>query len=151
MNSPMIISGPGVVGDNEIIHDFVTIMDLAPTFYELAKTSYPKRFKGKEVYPLKGTSLLPKLQGGASPVHGPDYVFGFEHRNLAMLRKGDWKILNLKRPLQKNNFKLYNLGNDLAEQYDLKETETEKYRELLNEWDLFASEIRLQVPTPVPD
>ena len=151
MNAPMIISGPGVVRDNEIIHDFTTIMDLAPTFYELAKTTYPKRFLGKEVYPLKGTSMLSRLQGGLSPVHGPDYVFGFEHRNMAMLRKGDWKILNLQRPLQKKNFKLYNLKSDLAEQQDLRDEEKEKYKELLNEWDLFASEIRLQVPTPVPD
>ena len=95
--------------------------------------------------------MLSRLQGGLSPVHGPDYVFGFEHRNMAMLRKGDWKILNLQRPLQKKNFKLYNLKSDLAEQQDLRDEEKEKYKELLNEWDHFASEIRLQVPTPVPD
>lgn len=151
MIAPMIISGPGLAHKNKMIHDFTTVMDLAPTFYELAKTTYPKRFMGKEVYPLKGTSLLPRLQGSPSPVHGPDYVFGFEHRNLAMLRKGDWKILNLQRPLQKKNFKLYNLKRDLAEQQDLRDEEKEKYRELLSEWDLFASEIRLQVPTPLPD
>ena len=65
-----------------------------------------------------------------------------------MLRKGDWKITNLNKPLDKKNFKLYKLSNDLAEQHDLKEIESNKYHELLNEWDKFAREIKVQVPTP---
>lgn len=150
MNSPMIISGPGIEVQDKFNHEFITIMDLAPTFYDIAKTSYPLRFLGREIYPLKGASLLPLAKGNTYPVHGPSYVFGFEHRNYAMLRKGDWKITNLSKPLDKNNFKLYKLSNDLAEQHDLKEIESNKYRELLNEWDKFAREIKVQVPTPSP-
>ena len=148
MNSPMIISGPGIEGQDKFNHEFITIMDLAPTFYDIAKTSYPLRFLGREIYPLKGASLLPLATGSTFPVHGPSYVFGFEHRNYAMLRKGDWKITNLNKPLDKKNFKLYNLSNDLAEQHDLKDIEGNKYHELLNEWDKFAREIKVQVPTP---
>ena len=148
MNSPMIISGPGIVVQDKFNHEFITIMDLAPTFYDVAKTSYPLRFLGREIYPLKGASFLPLAMGSSYPVHGPSYVFGFEHRNYAMLRKGDWKITNLNKPLDKKNFKLYKLSNDLAEQHDLKEIESNKYHELLNEWDKFAREIKVQIPTP---
>jgi len=150
MNAPMIISGPGIDPKNTINHEFITIMDLAPTFYEVAKTSYPKRFLGSLTYPLKGSSLLPTIMGGTDPVHGPDYVFGFEHRNYAMLRKGSWKITNLDGRLDKKNFKLYDLSKDLAEQHDLKEVEKSKFDELLSEWDKFAEEIKVQVPVPAP-
>ena len=68
-----------------------------------------------------------------------------------MLRKGDWKITNPNKPLDKKNFKLYNLSNDFAEQHALREIESNKYDELLNEWHKFAQEIRVQVPTPSSD
>jgi arylsulfatase len=67
-----------------------------------------------------------------------------------MLRKGSWKITNLDGRLDKKNFKLYDLSNDLAEQHDLKEIEKSKFDELISEWDKFADEIKVQVPTPAP-
>ena len=57
-----------------------------------------------------------------------------EHYGNAMLRKGNWKITNFKRPFVIENFALYNISNDLGEQINLKETEEEKYEEMLNEW-----------------
>jgi arylsulfatase len=146
MRAPLIISGPGVSRKDEISHDFLSIMDLAPTFYELAGTSYPESYKGKTVYPLKGKSLLPFLSGKATGIHSPEYVFGMEHYGHAMIRKGDWKITNIRSPLQEENFRLFQVSEDQAEMHDLKDLEPEKYRELLNEWRKYSSEISLQLP-----
>jgi len=146
--APMIITGPTIKRSNEIHDEFVTLMDIAPTFYEVAQAMYPDEFEGNKIYPLKGKSLIPYVTGKSDQVHSSEYVFGLEHDNLAMIRKGDWKITNIARPFLEGNFKLYNLSQDLAELHDLKETEPEKYKELLEEWRKFSNEIKVQIPPP---
>ena len=146
--APMIISGPAIEEGGIIHHGLVTLMDVAPTFYEVAKAEYPETHNNKNLYPLKGNSIMPLATGIADKVHDDDYVFGLEHRNRAMIRKGDWKITNTTRPFDTANFELYNLSNDLAELNNLKESEPEKYQELLLEWTKFSEEIKVQVPTP---
>lgn len=143
MLAPMIISGPGVTKRNEICHHFLTLMDLAPTFYEVAQTKYPETYKGREVYPLKGQSLLPFLSGQTEEIHKSDYSFGLEHAGQAMLRKGDWKITNIQTPFREENFKLFNVSSDIAEIHDLRDAEPEKYEELLFEWRKFSTDSRL--------
>jgi len=148
MNTPMIISGPGIDGKNTIENAFLTLMDLAPTFYEMAGATYPKTFNNKEVYPLKGNTIFPFISGKANSIHHDSYIFGLEHGNRAMLRKGVWKITNIEKPFLPDNFKLYNLSNDLAELHDLKDQEKEKYKEMREEWEKFSKQIKLQVPVP---
>jgi len=146
INTPMIITGQNIERKNEICDGFVTVMDIAPTFYEVAHTTYPEKFEDHDLFPLKGNSLIPILSGQTNQIHTSDYVFGLEHNNLAMIRKGDWKITNVTIPFREENFKLYNLSQDLAENHDLKETEPEKYRELVEEWEKFSKEIKVQIP-----
>ena len=148
INAPMIIAGPNIERNNEIHDDFVTLMDIAPTFYDVAQVTYPEKFEENEIYPLKGNSLIPFLSGETNQIHSSEYVFGLEHNNLAMIRKGDWKITNIKKPFLEENFKLYNISQDLAELYDLKESEPEKYKELLEEWRKFSNEVKVQIPPP---
>ena len=138
-----MVESPGIHKQNEIHHGFTTLMDLAPTFYELAEVTYPEKYNEKPVYPLRGTSLMPFLSNTSKEIHASDYVFGLEHYGNAMLRKGNWKITNFVQPFTFENFSLYNLSNDLGEQNDLKETEPEKYAEMLSEWSKFSNEIKL--------
>ncbi len=151
MTAAMILSGPGVERNNEIHHGFVSLMDIAPTFYEVANVKYPEIYESHKLYPLRGSSLMPLAQGKVDEVHSSEYVFGLEHRNWAMIRKGNWKITNIRRPFLPENFELYDLSKDLGEQNDLKESEPEKYKELLGEWAKFSAEIKVQVPTPTED
>lgn len=146
--APMIITGPGIKGKNEIHDGFLTLIDIAPTFYEIAGAKYPEKFEGNDIYPLKGNSLMPFVSGKTDQIHTSEYVFGLEHDNLAMIIKGDWKITNITRPFFEENFKLYNLSQDLAELHDLKESEPEKYNELLEEWRKFSNEVNVQIPPP---
>jgi len=146
INAPMIISGSNIKNENEIHHGLVTVMDLAPTFYDVAQISYPKTFENHEVYPLKGNSLMPYILGKTNEIHAPDYVFGMEHNGYAMIRKGDWKITNTIKPFSEKHFELYNLSNDLAEKHTLKLSEPDKYAEMLMEWYKFSKEIKVQLP-----
>jgi len=146
--APMIITGPGIERKNEIHHEFLTLMDIAPTFYEVAKVIYPEKYEGNDLYPLKGKSLLPFVSKKKNEIHTAEYAFGLEHGNFAMIRKGNWKITNIKHPFIMENFELYNLSEDLAELQDLKDLEPEKYQEMLKEWDEFAGAIKVQIPVP---
>ena len=146
--APMIISGYGVKRKNEIFEGFVTLMDIAPSFYQAAGTEYPTTFRNKKIYPLKGKSFMDLVSGRSDGLHDRDYVFGLEHRGRATLMKGNWKIVNNNPPFEPENFKLYNIINDLAEINDVKEQEKNKYQELMKEWIKFSNEIRVQFPSP---
>lgn len=148
INTTMIISGPNVDRKNEIHHGFTSILDLAPTFYDVANVTYPEAYKGNKIYPLKGNTLIPFVSGKANEIHDSEYVFAMEHYGHAMLRKGNWKITNFVRPFALENFALYDLSNDIGEQTDLKESEEEKYEEMLKEWMKFSNEVKIQTPTP---
>ncbi len=148
MVAPLIVKGPGVRRINEIHDGFLTLVDLAPTFYQVAGARYPARFLGRQTYPLKGRSLVPFLEGSTKRIHDDDYVFALEHFNAAMVRKGQWKITNTERPLDKNNFKLYDMSKDLGEQFDLKEKQPQIFEDLLAEWEAYAKEVRVLVPPP---
>ena len=146
--APMIMAGKGVMRNNEICHSLTTLMDIAPTFYELAEVSYPDRMNGKVLYPLKGASILPYASNTTDQIHNDEYVFALEHSSRAMLRKGKWKITNLERPFDVGNFKLYDLSEDLAENESLNDKYPDKLQELLKDWENFAREIRVQFPPP---
>ena len=148
INTTMVISGPNVKRENEIHHGFTSLLDLAPTFYDVANITYPESYKENKVYPLKGSSLIPFVSEKTNEIHDSEYVFAIEHYGNAMLRKGKWKITNFTKPFKVENFGLYNLSKDIAEQNDLKVTEPEKFKELLNEWDMFSKEIKIQTPPP---
>ena len=132
----------------KVHHGFASILDLAPTFYELAKVSYPQTYQGDTIYPLKGSSLFPFVSGKTDKIHDSTYVFALEHYGNAMLRKGNWKITNFKKPFEIENFALYDLSKDMGEQTDLKESNKEKYEELLMEWRKFSEEVKIQTPPP---
>jgi len=145
--SPIIMSGYGVNRKNEISNDFVTLLDIAPTFYEFASVNYPNQLE----YPLLGVSLKKYLNGIEDQIHDDDYVFGFEHSGYAFIKKGNWKLVNYNSPFEIGNFKLYNVTTDISESRDLKINQIEKYHELLNEWKKFSNENQIIIPTPYTD
>jgi len=148
INTPLIVGGAMVNRTNVIHHGLATVMDLAPTFYEMANVSYPDQYMGRKVYPLKGSSMLPFVSGKADTIHSTNYVFGLEHAGNAMVRKGYWKITNFIRPFNQANFALYNLNDDIGEQNDVKAQYPEVYKELMGEWESFVEEVKIQHPTP---
>ena len=147
-NTTLIVSHPDIQGQNTIHHGFVSLLDLAPTFYQAGGIEYPDTFRGEEVYPLRGASMLPLLTGRTDQVHDDEYVFAVEHAGNAMVRKGDWKIVNHQKPFAPEHFELYYLPDDPGEQTDLRHQEPEKYRELLREWDAYVEETGVQIPPP---
>lgn len=146
VSAPLIMSGPNITGNGTISHEYVTVMDIAPTLLELAGATYPEKFEGNSVLPMRGESMLPWLQDQREFVHDENYVTHHEHRLRFYVRKGEWKLVSYERPLVEENFQLFNLSTDLAESRDLKSEFPEKYQELLAEWYKYKEEAHIIIP-----
>ena len=129
--APMIIAGPGVANNGAITSTYVTVMDLAPTFLEIAGAKYPD---DGSVQPMLGESMRSFLTGEADAVHSEDYVSTLYHAGRAYLRRGDWKISNLEPPFNEDDFELFNLSADPGETNNLAKSHAEEYEELLKIW-----------------
>ena len=141
MASPFIIVGKGIPTSTKVRNDFFCIQDIAPTFLDIAGTTYPNEWKGKAIVPQRGVSILPYVQQHSPKVHNEDFIFAIEHRRTGFLRKGDWKITNQADAANNELFKLFNLKNDFSEQEDLAKEEPDKLAELLAGWEQYKKEV----------
>ncbi len=129
--APMIISGSGVAANNVIDSTYLTVMDLAPTFLEIAGAKYPE---DESVAPILGESINEFLAGRTQTIHNDDYVTLQFHAGRAYLRQGQWKISTLEPPFDEGSFELFDLSVDPGETNDLAATEVEKFDELIELW-----------------
>ncbi len=129
--APMIIAGPGVSASGAIESTYLTVMDLAPTFLELAGATYPD---DGSVEPMRGESMNAFLAGESEAVHDDEYVTTLYHAGYAYLRQGDWKIVNLEPPFSHEDFELFNVAEDPGETTNLADSHPEKYAELMELW-----------------
>jgi len=145
--SPAIVHYPQAENTTGRYTEFLSVMDIMPTFLDLAGVTHPApEFQGREVLPMKGASMSPILDGSSQKVHGPDYMMGWELHYHKAVRKGDWKITFSRPPLGDNTWKLYDLSSDPFEHHDLSETHPEKMQEMLAEWERYAEENGVYVP-----
>lgn len=143
MLAPFIITGEGIPNSGEIRDEYFTVMDLAPTFYELAGIQYPGKNSHDNTHALLGNSILPYLQDETKSIHDKNYGIGLEHRGRIYYRKGDWKLVQLERSTKKKEFLLFNVIDDPGEVMDLAPTNPEKYQELLQEWNQFVKDNKI--------
>ncbi|AZT82470.1 arylsulfatase [Marinobacter sp. NP-4(2019)] len=128
---PAILSLPGESG-GEINHEFFHVMDVMPTFLELAGIDQPTSpYNGRKIFDIQGVSMLPGLKGKAEK----NRVVGWELLGRAAVRKGDWKIRLLEEPYGPGEWQLFNLAEDPTETTDLAAKKPEKLKEMLVEWD----------------
>ena len=64
---PLIIKPVGASGTSLKVETPVHVMDLAPTILELAGVVPPTQWKGSDVAPIQGQSLLPLIEGRTDP------------------------------------------------------------------------------------
>jgi arylsulfatase len=142
---PLVVSGPGVVRrlwlsntpPRGVVDSLVQVTDLPATFLDIAGVSYPSEYEGRSIAPPDGLSLVPILAGIEKSVR-KDTAIGFEMGGERALRKGIWKIVQMKRPLGTGSWRLYRLDRDPSELFDLSEAEPELLEQLEREWDAYA-------------
>ena len=139
--TPLIVSGKYVTRKSGLQNLFINVMDIAPTFLELAGIKYPDIYNSKKIAPMLGESGLSFIRGKSNTIHHDDYVYGLEHDGKSLLIKGNWKITNISEPFDETAFALYNLTKDLGESNDLSRANPKKFNEMMKEWEIFKKKV----------
>lgn len=141
---PLTAGRPGAID-----HTFSTVMDIAPTILELARTQHPGRtYKSRSVVPIRGKSWVPHLSNPENAIHDEDMVTGWELFDRRALRKGKWKALLIPEPYGPGYWQLYDLDADPGETADLGKEQPEKLQELLRHWDEYVKEVGVVGQSP---
>jgi arylsulfatase len=147
IRSALIVSGPAVKRPKgSINHGLMHVADLMPTLLEIAGTSYPGSYGGRELPPLQGRSWGPVLAGQAeSPRTDRDYLAWEIFGNRAV-RQGDWKLRWEWKSFGKGEWELYNLATDPAERKDLAAENPDRVRALTALWDDYVKANNVILP-----
>ncbi|WP_417611034.1 arylsulfatase [Owenweeksia hongkongensis] len=130
-----ILNWPDVIPPTEKVNDTpVQILDLAPTFFELACAKYPAALDEK---PLPGRSLYPLLTGKKMPPSPPMYFHLYDN---AAIIDNNWKLVKAFG----NAWELYNLNTDRAETQNLILKEPKKAQKLQQEWENWMGNSQLK-------
>jgi arylsulfatase A-like enzyme len=143
---PFIIRYPPLTGSRagQLDRSFSTVMDIAPTFLELAGTQHPgSTYRGRSVVPMRGKSWLPYLLDPAKQklIYDEDSFVGWELFDRQALRKGNWKAVMIPKPFGPGRWQLYDLQQDPGETLDLASGKPDKLQELLKHWDEYCKEV----------
>jgi arylsulfatase len=154
---PAFVHFPRAIQAEQIFAEPASVMDLLPTFLALAESPVPgSSYKGREIHPPGGESLLPVFQGLSESAHDDDdYYIAREFYGQKSLRNGDWKITFM--PPRTNvpgvpgrsaanghdGWQLFNLIDDPSEQIDVAAENAEKLAELLALWNDYSSDVGL--------
>lgn len=132
---PAILNVPGEQDGGRISHEFFHVMDVMPTFLEMAGIEPPSSpYKGRDIFEIQGVSMLQGLKGKAPE----DRVVGWELIGRAAVRKGDWKIRLLEPPYGPGQWQLFNLAKDPTETTDLAQENPEKLKAMIAEWENYV-------------
>ena len=119
--APMIITGTGVADRGVIDSSYATVMDLAPTFLEIAGAEYPN---DDSLKPILGESMTEFLAGNSEAIHDEEYVTILSHRGRSLVRQGRWKIVTMDGPFDESNFELFDVVADPGEMDNLERGRT---------------------------
>ncbi len=142
--APMIIAGYGIP-TGMVTNAFASVLDLAPTIYDWAGTTYPLDYDDIRRYPLRGETMEDFFSGYQSFIHDSTYVFAVEQSGDMLVRKGDWKLVNEGYPIEEDRFELYNLNMDITESEDLSKVYPAERAELIALWREYRDQSKIKL------
>ena len=144
---PLIIRWPGVVQPGTACNVPVTSPDFYPTFLEIAELPL------KPEQHVDGVSLLPLLKG-AQTLEREAIFWHYPHYGNqggtpgSSIRAGDYKLLHF---FENDRVELYNLREDISEDYDLAVTMPDLTSQLKTRLADWRAQIEAKIPQPNPD
>lgn len=134
ISTPLIVHWPaGIPGDmlNKLVREPSHFIDIMATVVDAGKAKYPTEYKGAEIHPMAGKSLLPLVQGKDFDRGKPIF---WEHENNRAVRDGKWKIVT------KGNgpWELYDMEADRSETNNLADQHPDLVKKMAGQWDEWA-------------
>lgn len=149
IRAPMIIAGPGVDLKDKTASNMTHVMDLAPTFIELAGATYPVSYNGEPVEQPRGKSMVSFLSNKSSSIYGADEALGWEYNDLKAIRMGDHKATWTSKPFGPEEWQVFDLSVDPGESNDISSQEPALKERLIDAWANFAESVGV-VPLEAP-
>jgi arylsulfatase A-like enzyme len=146
IRSPLIVTGPGIKGGGRIDRSFAYVTDIMPTILELAALQHPEQYKGREVLPMRGRSMVGLLNDSKKTIYEANDNVGGELFVGRWLRKGDYKAILVPKPYGDSQWRLYNVVKDPGETRDLAKDQPGLLEELKRAWDQYANEVGVVLP-----
>lgn len=144
---PAFAHYPGLATNGATHTEFVTVLDLMPTFLQLANSEHPApEYEGRTVEAMRGESMLPMFNGERNAVHDDDYVMGWELFGRRAIRYGGWKLRWIESPNGSGEWELFNLADDPTEQRNITAEEPAQLAELISHWETYQQETGLILP-----
>ena len=137
VQTPLVAHWPeGIPADRQGTYESWTgtLYDFMPTVLELAETTYPSHYKGNELYPLDGCSMVPVLRGEGGAARRDIFI---EHMGNQMVRSGHHKLV---RQHTDPGWSLYDMDRDRSEMHDIAEQMPERFVELAQTYSRWEAE-----------
>jgi len=129
MSSPLIAWFPGKIKANTIERGTAHLVDLAPTFYDVAGAKYPIAYNGAKTNPLIGKSLTGLFFKGEEL--NRDKPLFWELWGNRAIREGKWKLVSV---FPTNQWELYDIDTDRGETNNLAAKNPDVVRKLSLEY-----------------
>ena len=113
------------------------IKDFMATFVDVSGATYPKTFKGHQITPMEGTSLLPAFEN-KSLNRAPLF---WEHEGNRAVIEGDWKLVSAGARDEPPHWELYDLSQDRSEMHDLIGAQPARATAMAASWDTWAARV----------
>lgn len=127
-------------GQTEWYRSPAQLIDILPTFIDLAGATYPKRSREHDIPSLPGISLRPAMEG--KPLQRDTPIF-MEHENNASVRDGVWKLVGqgvaARSGVDESKWELYNIAHDRTELNNLASEHPERVKEMAAQWMAWAN------------
>jgi len=136
ISSPAILHWPA--GLKQKSGSFVSspahLVDVLPTFAEIASAKVPTTFPDREPTPLVGISLAPIIAGGEIKVRPPIHLLFSSDRGL---RDGEWKLVSF----QSQPWELYHMPTDRSETHNVAAQHPDIVQRMTNQWHDMAANV----------
>ena len=133
ISSPFIAWYPKKIKAGVITKGTAHLIDLAPTFYDVAGAKYPETYNGVKTNALPGVSLKNTLFNGTT-LNRQEPIF-WERAGNRAVRKGRWKIVSI---FPSTEWELYDFETDRGETTDVAKQHPDVVKELAADYETFA-------------
>jgi len=138
ISTPLLAHWPaGIREKNRFTSQVGHEIDIMATCLEIAGVRYPTTYRGKQILPLEGKSLLPVFQGRQREGHD---TICWEHEGNSAIRQGKWKLVSA----YPDWWELYDMEADRTEMHDLAAQYPERVKEMAALYGIWAKRVGVE-------
>ncbi len=135
--TPLIVHWPNVItSGGGLTRQPGHVIDIMATCLDVAGAKYPRQFRGHDIKPAPGHSLLPNVR---DPSAHADRILFWEHETHAAIRQGDWKLVTLNGT-DDSAWELYDLSSVRTETEDVAAKHPSRVAAMKDEWTRWATQ-----------